>query len=72
MATSKTEKQKQAEIRFIALGRLNIMSKQLKQLRRHAKDVEIQMRIDRALLSIGSLEHSVRDNDYESWKTSEK
>jgi hypothetical protein len=67
MAT-KTEKQQRAMTRNLALGSISQMSTKLKALRRKANDMELQLRYDRALSSIWSLEHYIRDNNYESWK----
>jgi hypothetical protein len=67
MAT-KTEKQQRAMARNLALGSMSQMSSKLKALRRKANDMELQLRCDRALSSLWSLEHYIRDNNYESWK----
>jgi hypothetical protein len=47
------------------------MSGRLKQLRRQTTDIEITLRIDRALATLWSLEHSIRESNYSAWKSYE-
>jgi hypothetical protein len=70
MAT-KTENQKRTCVRNLSLGVVAQMSGRLKQLRRQTTDIEITLRIDRALATLWSLEHSIRESNYSAWKSYE-